>query len=107
MENSKREVVIDADFFNKFTEKDTSGQLFIKIMDEIGVVPVMHKYVYLEELHGNILAKSLVGDGIIKIYDYNDFITYENKRNYEGRIKILIIKISKGIYIHLGMKSKA
>lgn len=83
MENNKGQAVIDTDFFIKFTEKDSTGQLFLKIMDEMGFNPVIHNYVFKEELLGNSIAKKLVESDHIKILDYNDYINPSNQSDYE------------------------
>lgn len=89
MENNKGQAVIDADFFNKFTDKDPTGQLFLRVMDEMGFSPIMHKYVLEEELLGNPIAKDLVEKGYIKILDYNDFLSSSNKSDYEEKFTML------------------
>ncbi|AKN34245.1 hypothetical protein Ccar_24315 [Clostridium carboxidivorans P7] len=83
----KREVVIDTDFFIKFTEKDSTGKLFIKIMNEMNVTPVMHHYVYTEELMGNSTAKQLVESGSIKVYNHSDFLNQSNEERYKENFK--------------------
>ncbi|MGD9678708.1 MAG: hypothetical protein AB7V16_10245 [Vulcanibacillus sp.] len=84
---NKREVVIDADFFNKFTEKDPSGVLFLMIMDEMNTMPVMHEYVYSDELMGNITTAGLVKMGHIKIYKYQDYINKNNETDYKEKFR--------------------
>jgi hypothetical protein len=87
MEEIKREVVIDTDYFKKFTEKCPSGELFLRIMDEMNVSPVMHSYVYTEELMDNRTAIELVEKNEIKIYNYSNFIDENNINDYEDKFK--------------------
>lgn len=87
MADEKRVAAIDADFFGKLTEKDKDGILFLKIMDELGVTPVMHQYVYEYELAYNSTAKKLKETGRIQIYDYTRFITPQNNENYIQNFK--------------------
>lgn len=75
MTNDMKEVVIDADFFRKVTEKDKDGILFLKIMSELGRKPVMQEYVYDYELADSATVKKLVGDSSITIYSESDYIT--------------------------------
>lgn len=89
MENSKGQAVIDADFFIKLTEKDSSGELFLRVMEEMGYCPIMHQYVLDEELLGNQTAKQLVEKGHIKVLDHNDFLTSKIKNDYEEKFKNL------------------
>lgn len=83
MAEEKREVAIDADFFRKFTEKDKDGQLFLRVMDELNIQPVMHEYVYEYELSGDSTVKQLRANGRIKVYTYTDYINESNKVSYE------------------------
>lgn len=87
MAEEKREVAIDADFFKKLTEKDVSGELFLKIMDELNISPVMHEYVYSYELNGNPTARKLKESGIIKIYNYPDYINASNGQAYQSNFE--------------------
>lgn len=57
MSEEKGKVAIDTDFFIKLNEKNTDGSLFLNIMDDLNLKPVMHRYVYEYELLGNITAK--------------------------------------------------
>lgn len=82
MTEDKKEIVIDTDIFIKFTIIDTSGTIFLKIMDIMNVNPVMHAYVYNEELMGNATARYLVDNDFIKIYDYRDYLIDSEKGAY-------------------------
>lgn len=75
--------VVDADFFIKLTEHGEQEYLFLKILEDLGIEPIMHCYVYEEELRKSAIIKSLVQKKKIKVYDYSDYITEENKDEYE------------------------
>ena len=77
-----KEAVIDADYFNKITERNSSGELFLTVMREMCVIPVMHEYVAHNELMGNSTAQELIKNGDIVVYYYNDFITEQNREDY-------------------------
>lgn len=88
MANNERIVAIDTDFFEKLTEKDKDGRLFLKIMDEFGAKPVMHEYVFNYELAHSSTAKMLKTAGKIEVYDYARYIKPENKENYINNFKM-------------------
>lgn len=87
MAEEKRKVAIDADFFLKLTEKQNSGELFIKIIDEMNVLPVMHQYVYEDELYLNSVAHDLVDQGIMQVVQYKDFLQDTEKLRYEDNFR--------------------
>lgn len=77
--------VIDADFFIKMTAYDTAGELFLQLMEDLGLQPVMHQYVAEVELKNIELVKKLVGKQkiqIIKYADYIDVLSNEDYREY-------------------------
>lgn len=84
---TEEKVAIDTDFFIKITEKSKSGDLFIKLMDELNVRPVMHEYVYYEELCGNLVAQDLVKSGYIEVIKYTDFLSDDQKEMYENAFR--------------------
>lgn len=87
MTEEKEMVAIDTDFFIKLTEKAGNGELLVQIMNELNIQPVMHEYIYREELCGNIIAKGLVESGFIKEITYDFFITAENQAGYESSFR--------------------
>lgn len=87
MTEEKEMVAIDTDFFLKLTEKTGNGDLFIKVMDELNVRPVMHEYICNEELYGNVVAKSLIENGYIKEIKYEQFLSADKKEGYESSFR--------------------
>lgn len=83
MQEERKKIAIDADYFNKFTEMNPDGQLFLKVMDEFQAFPVMQEYVYSYELAGNPTARLLVEQGKMQVLDYSDYLP-DNKSNYEN-----------------------
>lgn len=82
MTNEKRRVAIDADFFYKFTENDPSGEFFLKIMNELNIMPVMHSYIAEYELAGNPTVRKLIDEKKITVYDYSDYVNEEGVQGY-------------------------
>lgn len=83
METQKRNAVIDADFFNKLTEYASDhGKLFVMVMDALKISPVMHEYVANVELERNPVAEELIQNGTIEVYCYEQYITEDNKEDY-------------------------
>ena len=87
MTNEKRKVAIDADFFNKFTECDPSGEFFLKIVNELNIMPVMHSYIVEYELAGNPTAKKLIDEKKITVYDYSDYVNEDNEQSYNENFR--------------------
>lgn len=84
---TEEKAAIDTDFFIKITEKSKDGDLFIKLMNELNIRPVMHEYVYYEELSGNPVAESLVGNKYIEIIKYEDFLAEGSNEWYENAFR--------------------
>jgi hypothetical protein len=74
-----REVVIDTDYFRFITLDCTDKELFLEIMKELDIMPVMHEFVYRQELHAESFVKSLVENGDIKAICYSDFLKDKGK----------------------------
>lgn len=88
MTKEKEQIAIDADFFNKFTEENPDGELFLSVMKEFNAFPIMHEYVYEYELAANTTAKKLKNENKIKIIKYNDYLpTPESRSKYENDFK--------------------
>lgn len=81
----KRYAVIDADFYIKMTEYACDhGNLFLQVMNDLGVQPVMHEYVINVELKDDIYIKKLKEDGCIEVRDYADYLgPGKSKDDYE------------------------
>lgn len=83
MPEDKRYVVIDTDFFRKVTNDLTTDELFLKIMDEMKLTPIMHEFIFKEELHENSLVKELKNSGVLKIYSFCDYLNSDNLADFE------------------------
>ena len=79
MENAKRKAVIDADFFIKSTHNDEKAEIFLKMMEDLNIQPVMHHYVYEVELRKSIAVKQLVEKNQIEVYQTEEFVTDEKE----------------------------
>ena len=75
-------VVIDADFFINITEYEHGTDLFLKVMNVLGLKPVMHEFVANIELKGNIYLQQLLDKGIVSIVFYEDYLKEEDKEEY-------------------------
>lgn len=87
MPEEQKFVAIDTDFFKKFTEDNPGGELFMSVMEDLGLKPIMHKYVYEEELIGDSTIKKLVMAGKVKIYNDEDYLS-DDRRSYESMFKM-------------------
>lgn len=88
MTKEKRQIAIDADFFNKFTEENPDGELFLSVMEEFDAFPIMHEYVYGYELAANATVKKLKSEHKIKIIKDDDYLkTPESREKYENDFK--------------------
>lgn len=75
-------VVIDADFFINITEYEHGLDLFLKVMDDLGLKPVMHEFVANTELKGNIYLQQLLDKGIVSIVSYKDYLEEVDREEY-------------------------
>lgn len=84
MEQKKTKAVVDADFFIKLTEYDDKhATLFLKVMDDLNIQPVMHAYVAKKEIKSFPAMESLIQDGKIIVLDYEEYITDDNQQDYQ------------------------
>lgn len=75
--------VIDADFFRHITEHERGIKLFLHVMDDLDMKPVMHEFVAKVELKGNIYLQQLNDTGYISVVSYGDYLKEEDKIEYE------------------------
>ena len=76
--------VIDADFFIKMTAYDTAGKLFLQLMEDLDLQPVMHQYVAEVELKKIELVEKLLEEHKIQMIKYADYIdTSSSKEDYQ------------------------
>lgn len=105
--------VIDADFFRHITEYERGTKLFMQVMDDLGMQPVMHEFVARVELKGNTYLEQLIDADNILIVSYKDYIKEEDKLEYEEyfleayeRINCLVSQWNL-IYTNMQIKVKA
>lgn len=88
MDNEMQKAVIDADFYIKLTKyASDNGKLFCQVMEDLGVHPIMHKYVAEVELRMCTELKDLIAQGKIEIVDYDAYIDRENDDAYQEYFK--------------------
>lgn len=75
--------VIDADFFRNITEYERGNDLFLKVMDELGMKPIMHEFVANTELKENKYLEELKDTGKISIVSYEEYLRAEDRAEYE------------------------
>lgn len=74
---------IDADFFRKITDYERGTALFLRVMNELHIQPVMHEFVAENELKGNQYLQELLKTDDIIIVRYNDYLKEEDKESYD------------------------
>lgn len=75
-------VAIDANFFINITEYEHGTDLFLKVMGDLGLKPVMHEFVANTELKGNTYLQQLLDKGIVSVVSYRDYLKEEDKAEY-------------------------
>lgn len=79
-----KRVVIDTDYFKFITNDLTDAGYFLKLMEELMLEPVMHEFVYKQELHEHSLVKQLVKDQKLTVLYYeNLMMDSKNCAEYE------------------------
>ena len=66
--------VIDADFFRKATEYDRGTKLFLHMLDDLNMQPVMHEFVAGTELRRNEYLNQLLQADRITVIHYEDYL---------------------------------
>lgn len=81
---SKKEVLVDTVFLEKLTKGGKNIEIFIKILNDLEFIPVVHPYLANNELDMFPYFTKLVDDGHIKVAAYGDFLRdEEDKELYE------------------------
>ncbi len=81
--NERIKAVIDADFFRKLTEYEKGIKLFLHVMDDLGMEPVIHEFVADTELKGNVYLQELLTAEKVTIVRYEDYLGEEDQAEYE------------------------
>ena len=96
MQIERQRAVVDADFFIKLTKyDDRNATLFQKIMDELDFQPVMHDYVAHTEIESFPEIDQLIRDRKIIVLKDKDFITDENREDYEEYFVDAFLQMNK------------
>lgn len=80
------QVAVDTAFLSKLTEEDRRGVLFKNIMLQKGRAPVVHQYVYEEELFGNTAARNLVEEGSVRVVMFEEFLKDQSDKDQYDRL---------------------
>lgn len=76
--------VIDADFFNTATQNERGTGLFLRIMHDLNLHPVMHRFVADTELKSNSFLPDLIESDQLTVLDYEDYLLCDQeKQEYE------------------------
>ena len=75
--------VIDADFFLKVTMYEKGTALFIRMMEELNLRPVMHEFVANVELKNNEYLQQLLNKNQISVIYYEDYLEKDDRAEYE------------------------
>ncbi len=86
--------VIDADFFRKITEYEHGPKLFLRVMNELNLQPVMHEFVAETELNGNQYLQKLLDTGMVDVIRYSDYLKEEDKKPYENYFREALERIN-------------
>lgn len=81
--DERMKVAIDADFFRNITEYDKGIGLFLQVMKDLNIAPVMHEFIAKVELKGNKYLQQLLDKDIVTIVSYEDYLKEEDKAEYE------------------------
>jgi len=76
--------VIDADFFRNITEYERGTGLFLNVLDELHMNPVMHEFVIGTELKDNKYLRYLLDGKMISVVYYRDYLSNDiDRAEYE------------------------
>ena len=75
--------VIDADFFRNITEFQYGTSLFLQVMEDLNMQPVMHEFVSRVELKGNVYLQQLLDKDIVTTVSYEDYLKKIDRAEYE------------------------
>lgn len=88
--------VIDADFFIKATEYERGTGLFIQMMQDLNIHPVMHQFVAHVELNGNLYLPALISCHKLTVMRYEDYLLNDiDREDYEDYFREAYDKINR------------
>lgn len=92
--DERKKAVIDADFFRHITEYERGINLFLQVMDDLDIEPVMHEFVAKVELKENTYLQQLIDKGNISIVSYEDYLEEKDKSEYEQYFQLAFERIN-------------
>lgn len=75
--------IIDCDFFNHITETSQDISSFSNVIVDLNIDPVVHEYVYKQELFSSPHASEMVELGLMRVEKFDDFINANNENEYK------------------------
>jgi len=85
-----RTAILDMCFLNKFNRNGQIDDSFQKLIFDSDFDLIVHPYVYRHELSMFSYVDKLISDGIIKVAEYEDFISNDVFRRYYSKLYIEI-----------------
>lgn len=92
--DGQMKAVIDADFFRNITEYERGAKLFLQVMADLAMEPVMHEFVAGTELKKNKYLKDLLDRKEISVIYYRDYLTRRDTEEYEEYFRAAYKKIN-------------
>lgn len=86
---------IDADFFRKITDYERGTALFLRVMNELNIQPVMHEFVAGNELEGNPYLQELLEANEIIVIHYSDYLKAADRESYEDYFREAYERINR------------
>ena len=83
-------VVLDSDFCQILlskNNKDEAKEFFKSIFNCLKICPILHEYVYKEELFNNQCILELVAENAIKVVSFKDFLSPNDETLYQISFK--------------------
>jgi len=81
---SKKEALVDTCFFNKLSNDGKNIEAFKKVLMDLDYTPVVHPYIYANELDVFSSFGKLKEEGFIRVVEYSEFLEDEDdKEVYE------------------------
>lgn len=92
---NKPEALVDTCFLHKFSREGKNVELLRKILQNLDFQPVLHPYIWENELKMYSYIEALINEGWIRIASYEEFLFDEDDTE-------LYIQQFKELYKHLG-----
>lgn len=92
---NKPEAIVDTCFLHKFSKEGKNVELLKKILQNLDFQPIIHPYIWKNELEMYSYIEKLKNDGMIRIASYEEFLLDEDDTE-------LYTQQFKELYKHLG-----